>query len=310
MRLCAISIDLDEVRLYSAIHGLADDGGASAHAVYERALPRYRDFAADRGLPLTFFAVGADLARDESARSLRQMVDAGHEIGNHTLDHYYDFSRRSAVDIAEQIGRCSDLIAERVGQRPVGFRAPGYVMSDLVYAQLSRFGIRYSSSVFPCPHYYLAKLSVLLAQRAAGRTSSSIVDSPRALGAPTGPYRTGTPYYETGGGLLELPIQVTPGLRLPFIGTALTLLGPRGARLLTRQLLGQPFINLELHGIDLLDRHDGLGALARHQPDLAVPVSRKWQVLSGVVDELRAAGYRFVRLDTAASELGARLPLG
>jgi hypothetical protein len=108
--------------------------------------------------------------------------------------------------------------------------------------------------------------------------------------------------------MLELPIQVTPGLRLPFIGTLLTLLGPRGARLLTRRLVGQPFVNLELHGIDLLDRHDGLQALARHQPDLAVPVSRKWEVLVAVVDELRAAGYRFVRLDAAARELSAGLP--
>ena len=48
---------------------------------------------------------------------------------------------------------------------------------------------------------------------------------------------------------------------LPFIGTALVLAGPDGARLLTRTVLGESFVNLELHGIDFLGIDDGLGEL-------------------------------------------------
>lgn len=301
-RACAISVDLDEMRHYYAIHGLAiaRSEARAAHAVYDVALPRFGDLARDLDLPLTFFAVGADMERAESAQRLLQLAREGHEIANHSFDHLYDLTRRSRVQIKDQIVRASDTLAEHTGQRPRGFRAPGYVMNDDVYAALREAGIEYSSSIFPCPHYYFAKLVKLAALRWRGRESRSIVDQPRVLTAPTAPYRVGEPYWVRGSGLLELPIQVTPVLRLPFIGTSLTLLGPRKAVWLTRMLIGRPFINLELHGVDLLDEHDHQEALAPHQFDLRIPMSRKRETLRAVVDTLRGAGYAFVRLDEAA----------
>src|SRR5690606_5154912 len=154
----------------------------------------------------------------------------GHELGNHTFDHHYDLSRRGDAEIRSQIERASDAIAARAGQRPSGFRAPGYTMSDAVYRALASTGMAYSSSVVPCPWYYAAKVAVIAAYRLRGKASSSIVGSPRVLSAPRVPYRAGEPYPRAGAGVLELPIQVTPALRLPFIGTSLTALGPLGAR--------------------------------------------------------------------------------
>jgi hypothetical protein len=136
-----------------------------------------------------------------------------------------------------------------------------------------------------------------------GRASTSILDDPNVLRAPTTPYRVGVPFWARGAGLLELPIQVASPLRLPFIGTTLTLLGARGARALTRWLAGAPFINLELHGIDFLDDNDTPPALRAVQPDLRVPVRRKLDALSAVIETLRARGYGFVRLDEAASRV-------
>ena len=72
---------------------------------------------------------------------------------------------------------------------------------------------------------------------------------------------------------------------------------------MARGLVGRAFINLELHGVDLLDRHDHLEALAAHQLDLRLPLERKWAVLGAIVEELRGAGYEFVRLDEAARQL-------
>ncbi|HEX9294747.1 MAG TPA: polysaccharide deacetylase, partial [Polyangiaceae bacterium] len=112
--------------------------------------------------------------------------------------------------------------------------------------------------------------------------------------------RIGHPYWKRGGGLLEVPIQVTRGMRLPFIGTSLTLAGPRAARQLTRAVLDEPLVNLELHGIDVLDAGDGLAALSKHQPDVKIPYRRKLQALTATLETLRDAGYRFVRLDEAA----------
>jgi peptidoglycan/xylan/chitin deacetylase (PgdA/CDA1 family) len=299
-RLCAISVDLDEIRHYYAIHGLKPASPASQRAVYERALPRFAELAATERLPLTLFVVGADLAWPDNGARLRALAAAGHELGNHTYDHQYDLTRRGEQHIEAQIERANDVIATRAGQRPTGFRAPGYTITDVVYRALRSSGMAYSSSVFPCPYYYAAKAAVVSALRLAGKPSSSIVSGPGVLTAPRAPYRVGEPYFRVGSGMLELPIQVTPVLRLPFIGTNLTLLGPTLAALLTRSLIGQELINLELHGVDLLDEHDGLGELSPHQLDLRVPLLRKWAVFTEVVSVLRSAGYSFVRLDEAA----------
>ncbi|HTV20808.1 MAG TPA: polysaccharide deacetylase family protein [Polyangiaceae bacterium] len=303
-RLCAISIDLDEVHHYYAIHGLTPARDA-AHAVYERGVRRFGDFATGLRLPLTFFVVGADVERAENAALLRAMSERGHELGNHTFDHHYDLTRRSDADIRDQIERANDIMGERAGQRPTGFRAPGYTMSDGVYRALVASGMAYSSSVFPCPWYYAAKAAIIGAYRLRGKTSSSIVGSPRVLSAPRVPYRAGEPYFREGAGLIELPIQVTPRLRLPFIGTSLTGLGPLWTRRLAQSLVGQELVNLELHGVDLLDAQDGLDALAPHQVDLRVPLGTKWDVLSEVVRVFREAGYAFVRLGEAARAFSA-----
>src|SRR5688572_26461146 len=81
MRVCAISVDLDEIHHYRAIHGLKPAAADLAeHAVYDRALPRFGDFARAKRLPLTLFVVGADVQRPENARVLRSLADAGHEL--------------------------------------------------------------------------------------------------------------------------------------------------------------------------------------------------------------------------------------
>lgn len=305
MPLCSVSVDLDEIPNYYAIHGLTP-GHSQATAVYDVALGRFADLARDLELPLTLFAVGADMARPLAASGLRRMAEQGHEIGNHTLDHAYDLTRRSVAAQTEQVRGAADVLERATGQRPTGFRAPGYTVSDELYAVLQAEGVGYSSSVFPCPAYFAAKTGAISLIRLRGKQSHSVVDTPRVLTAPTAPYRVGRPYWTQGEGLLELPIQVTQRLRLPFIGTFLTMAGVRGAEWLTRGVLGVPFVNLELHGIDLLEAADGLQDLAKEQRDLRVPLSTKLAVFSAVVRMLRRFGYTFVRLDEAAKQCRAR----
>lgn len=299
-RLAALSVDLDELPNYHAIHGLVPPTGPTATLVYDVALERLGAFAAAHDVPLTLFGVGEDLARAESASRLRTLVAAGHEVGNHSLRHRYDLTRLGRDGIREEVDGGVRAIQRATGFRPTGFRAPGYTVTDEVFEVLRDLGVSYDSSVFPCPPYYLAKAAKLAAIAALGRSSRSILDTPRVLGAPTRPYRVGAPYWSRGSGVLELPIQVTRGLRLPFIGTALTLAGPSRARLLTRTVLGEPLVNLELHGIDVLDVRDGFPELSSHQPDARIPYVRKLETLAAVVETLRDAGYHFVRLDEAA----------
>ncbi|AGP36379.1 polysaccharide deacetylase family protein [Sorangium cellulosum] len=308
-RLAAVSLDLDEVPNYLAIHGLAvpERSGAaiSPSAVYDAALPRIAAFAASHGIPVTLFAIGRDLARPASAAALRALSDAGHAVENHSYAHRYDLSRLPRPAIAADVLLGAEAIAEAVGRRPTGFRAPGYTVSDALFDALDAVGVAFDSSVFPCPPYYAAKALAMGVQRAKGRGSAAILDTPRVLAAPRRPYRPGRPWYRRGGRrFVELPIQVTPGLRLPVIGTSVGLAGATGARLLARACAGEALVNLELHGMDFLDRGDGLEALAPYQPELRVPLGRRLEALGAFVEEIARGGARFVRLDEAAGERG------
>src|SRR6185369_613184 len=178
--------------------------------------------------------IARDLEREQNVGILRRAIDQGHEIGNHSLDHLYDLTRREPAVQARQVVEASLRIKALLGVRPTGFRAPGYTMSDPLMTVLRDAEFNYDSSVFPCPAYYAAKAASLLGMRLRGRVSKSVLDTPAVLRSPTLPYRADEPYWRPGTGLLEFPIQVVGPLRLPFIGTALTLLGPSGARWLTR----------------------------------------------------------------------------
>jgi hypothetical protein len=300
LKLCAVSVDLDEIPFYHEIHGLEPPSGASANAVFDTALLRLDDFARGLDLPLTLFVIGSTLGRDGNGAKLKTFADKGHEIGNHTFGHRYDLTRLDGAAMKEEIERGQDAIERAIGARPSGFRAPGYTMTDELLGLLEHAGFAYDSSVFPCPFYWALKRAALSLIRLRGRKSHSVADTPNVLRAPTRPYRIGHPYWTRGGGLLELPIQVTRGLRLPFIGTSITVGGVLAARQLANQVVGEPLVNLELHGIDVLDTGDGLKALSKHQPDLKVPYRRKLEALGAAIATLRRAGYRFVRLDEAA----------
>ncbi len=313
-RLAALSVDLDEVGCYAAIHGLELPWDESAQAVYDRALARFGALFADEQVPATFFAVGTDLDRSVNGERLKALRAQGHEIGNHSRSHLYDLTRRDAATIRDEIAGGIAAIERATGEAPVGFRAPGYTITDEVFDALAELGVAYDSSVFPCPAYYAAKAAALGGIALRGRKSRSIIDDARVLRAPANPYLPGRPYWQrakggAGPGVLELPIGVTRGVtgRLPYIGTDVVLGGERVARALTMAIVGRPLVNLELHGIDLADcAEDGLDWLRPHQVDLRRTAREKEAALRAAIVGLRTAGYRFVTLAEAASEFRAR----
>jgi hypothetical protein len=306
VRLASVSVDLDEIPNYFEIHGLPPPEGPTASLVYDVALGRLRALADDGGFPLTLFTIGSDLAREAAGRGLRGARAAGHEIANHSLDHRYDLVRLGRDEIRRQVDEGARAIERAVGERPVGFRAPGYTITDEVFDVLAELDVAYDASVFPCPAYFAAKAAAIGAIAVRGRKSRSIVDTPKVLLAPTQPYRIGKPYWRRGTGLLEIPVQVTRGLRLPFIGTSVTLAGPSHARWLARMCVGDPLVNLELHGMDVLDASDGLEALAPYQHDVRVSQEQKMDALLAATGELRRAGYTFVTMREAADAMARR----
>ncbi len=306
MGLLCVTIDLDEVHCYHAIHGLEAPARDAAHVVYRRALPRVARFLKELQVPCTFFIVGKDIQTDsEAASMLRDLAGQGHEMGNHTMIHRYDFSALGLVDQALEIDQAADVIKKEVGVRPKGFRAPGYNIHTGITDLLESRKYVYDSSVFPCPAYYTAKAAAIGLKSLQGRQSASLVGDPRILGAPTGPYRIGRDgIWTRGDGLRELPISVVTPARVPFIGTSLAMMGVMPASLLSKAAARLPFVNLELHGIDFADADgDGLAHLKEHQPDLRIPLVKRKKTFVRAVQTLLKAGLEPVTLKDAAGRV-------
>ena len=307
---CAISVDLDGIECYYGIHGLGAAPALLRGVVLTRALPRFLELFDRLRIPATFFVIGRDAEADGQA--VRAAAAAGHEIANHSYTHPYRLLQLEAPEMEHEIARAHDVLAAAAGVAPVGFRSPGYMMNVDLLALLGRLGYRYDSSMFPCWPYYAAKAVVMAWMGLRGRRSASMLHDPRTMLCPSLPYRPDPmrPWRRGGASLVELPVAVTPFLRLPAIGTVL-LAGPGLLRRhIVRSMRKRPFFNLEMHGIELCDaRADAMpDTLVRRQPDLRVTLDEKTARLGAVLDGLSKTT-RFVTLREAAEQVESAIPL-
>ena len=300
----SISIDLDGLPHYYGIHGQVAPKSAGPCTA---GLRRFLDLLQEKDLKATFFVIGQDLDDPEFQEQMRRAIGAGHELANHTWSHAYDLTRSPSESMRQEISRCHRQVAEVLNVEMVGFRAPGYTITNSLLDVVQGLGYRYDSSVFPCPLYYGAKASVLGAMALFKKNSRAILGPPQVLLAPTEPYRPDTLAWWTLGHrpLWEIPIGVEPWSRWPFIGTALVTMGRHTSTWLAQRMCKRDFVGLECHGVDLMDADDvGVNStLAQSQRDLRIPWNKKARVLGEVLDVL-AAGRN---VDTLAQYV-TRLP--
>lgn len=299
-----LTVDLDSLACYRDIHGLEPAGHERADAAYAVGVRRLLDFFADAAVPATLFVVGRDAEHPAHAALLREAVEAGHELGNHTYSHFYDLPERAASVQRDEIARGEDAIAQASGARPVGYRAPGYNITPQILQIVTERDYLYDSSVFPCPPYYFAKGAIMAWQKVTGRPSRSAMTAPQTLLAPIGPYRPKrgrlwrhdpNSHYP-----VEIPMCLVPGVRFPIIGTSLQMIKAGGFDavypLLRRSY--RRIFQLEFHAIDFMDADDVDPALVDVQPDLRVPWHRKRDIYAHVIARLREA-YTFATLADA-----------
>lgn len=308
-RLGSISIDLDTLPHYCRIHGLPESllDAPTRAKVWTLALPRLLTAIEQVGARATLFAIGEDLADPLAAEALRRAHQAGHEIASHSHTHAYALSRLPPEAIDQELALAEEAIEKVTGQRPFGFRAPGYTLSAELLRALVARGYRYDSSTFPAVPYYAAKAAVMGALQLLGRPSKAVLDRPRVLLAPCTPYRPSEdePYRRGRAPLLELPVAVAPLTRLPFIGTLVTSAPSWVSRAVLQSLSRRRFVDLELHAVDALGVEDGLPeALVRQQRDLRQKIDRKMPRLTRIF-ELLARRRKMIRLGDAARWLAS-----
>lgn len=309
LRFANVSIDLDGLGCYHAIHSLGEP--ADPVAMYTVALPRFLELFEQLAITATFFVIAEDLVHPEVVDALERATALGHEVASHTYHHPYDLRRWNEHRIATEIDLATAAFVERLGVRPIGFRTPGYNVDSRILRILAEQGYRYDSSVFPCPPYYLAKSAVMAAMAISGRPSGSSMTHPAALKAPTQPYRPSRLDFSRRGDrkhslpLWEIPIGVVPLTRFPVIGTTVGALGPRAASALARVFrVGQDSLQFEMHGIDLMDASDDAiaPALAARQPDVRRPWKSRRDAFAAFIETL-APTHPFTTLAEATDAL-------
>ena len=267
MKLWSVSVDLDGLGCYAAIHGApAQLDDRALRAVPEVALARFCELFDGLRVSATFFAIGSEV--QYAPAGLRKAAADGHEIASHSFAHDYAMSRWDAARIAADLQRCEEALAAAGVPKPRGFRAPGYSLSRAMLSALRERGYAYDSSLLPSPPYMAAKAAVLAWYAARGKQSASILAS-------AGLSRRGA---HRRGGLRELPVATTPLVRLPVIGTTV-----QAAPWLARLGFARGHLNLELHGIDLLDDGEVPPAIAAAQPGVRVKAKEKMQRLRGLL---------------------------
>jgi hypothetical protein len=210
--IASLSLDLDNQWSYMKIHG--DPGWESFPSYLDVLVPRVLEFLARRNLQITFFVVGQDAALEKNHHALRAISAAGHEIGNHSFSHepwlhLYDKERthKEIVVTEEQITRVT-------GQRPVGFRGPGFSFSKTTLELLEQRGYWYDASTFPTYFGPLARLYYLFNSNLSKenlKDRSSLFGSFRDGVRPLKPYR-----WRGKVGLLEIPVTTMPILKAPI----------------------------------------------------------------------------------------------
>lgn len=269
-------MDVDSLAHYVRLYGerlSESEQDRLDQLTWDLGITRFLALFSELGIKATFFTVGQDLRHGSVRQVLTLAVQAGHEPGNHSWSHFYDLTCRDAGTILGEISKAQEEIAAACGVVPTGFRAPGYNTNASLLAALRELGLSYDASPLPSWPYFGLKYTVVAWLRLRGKRSASIVGDPLAGFGPIRPYRSA--------GLLRIPCTVTRLLRLPVIGTFITMLPPPLVQYMAWDCARQPTLSLEFHAADLLDLADpGLPASLRKQRDLHIPWQEKQKRIS------------------------------
>jgi len=169
----------------------------------------------DRGTHSTFFTV-AEIT-DTDPEVVKEISDEGHEIASHTRSHRH-LSELSEQERTAELTDSKELLEDASDTEVTGFRAPSFDLPRGAFSPLADAGYEYDSSIVPSrsiPGWYGGEHTV------QAPCSARLVDET----APSA--------------MMELPVAVMPGLRLPLTGTWIRFFGVNytllGMRLLARR---------------------------------------------------------------------------
>lgn len=218
-----ISLDLDNQWTYMKIHG--DEGWDQYPSYLDIFIPHVLNILDDLDLKITFFIVGKDTENAENLPYLKMITERGHEVGNHSYHHESWLQTYSYEKIETEIKEAEEAILKATGQRPLGFRGPGFSWSKDLLRVLENRGYLYDASTLPtflgplARMYYFWKSDLSKEEKKARK---------ELFGKFSEGFRRLKPYnWDLGDGksLTEIPVTTMPIFRFPFHLSYLIYLG-------------------------------------------------------------------------------------
>lgn len=289
--IASLSLDLDNKWSYMKTHG--DPGWESFPSYLDILTPRVLDFLKEWNLTITVFIVGQDAALDKNRDALAAIAAAGHEIGNHSFHHEPWLHLYSEQQIEAELASAEEHIERATGQKPIGFRGPGFSLSQRVLRALVRRGYLYDASTFPTflgplarAYYFMTTKLNPEEMRKRNALFGSLGEGLR----PIRPYR----WRMDTGAIIEIPVTTMPIFKVPIhvsyvlylsmFAPVLALLYFRFALRLCQLTGTQP--SLLLHPLDFLGCEDTQDL--SFFPGMNLPSEKKLELVSEILGLISA----------------------
>ncbi|MBW4616491.1 MAG: polysaccharide deacetylase family protein [Desmonostoc vinosum HA7617-LM4] len=280
--IASLSLDLDN--LWSYLKDYGDPSWQVLPSYLDIVVPRFLNILQQLDLTITVFVVGQDAAVKKNQPVLQSIAAEGHEIGNHSFNHDLWLRLYSDEEVEQELALAQKYIQQATGQRPIGFRAPGYSLSPTVLRVLARHRYQYNASTFPtflgpiARAYFMMTCKLSKEERTKRKALfGSFKDGLQSLK----PYQWCIGAYK----LIEIPVTTMPIFKVPIhfsylmylsrFSPALALLYFRIALWLCKLTGTQP--SLLLHPTDFLTQED-VPELSFF-PGMNIPTYKKLAVL-------------------------------
>ena len=286
----SISLDLDNKWSYLKTHG--DEGWEKFPTYLDTVVPRFLDLFERRGFTATVFIVGQDADLQQNHFALKSIADAGHEIGNHSFHHEPWLHLYDRDDLVAEFERSEQAIRTATGKTTVGFRGPGFSISDEVLEVLAERGYQYDGTLFPTflgpvarAYYFLTAKMDRQEKDKRKLLFGRFQDGFR----PNRPFLWDIPEHQ----LVEIPVTTMPLLKLP-IHLSYILYLARYSRLAARAYFWKALLHCRLFGVApsfLLHPLDFMGKEDDDDlnffPAMDLPLDFKLNVVNDVFDALQ-----------------------
>lgn len=102
--------------------------------------PQVLDVLAEYGVKATFFCIAKKVRAQPTL--VRRMIDAGHHIENHSMQHRHNFSLMGPKGIRQELMLAQQVLTEATGRRPEFFRAPAGLRNPFLDPVLHELDLR------------------------------------------------------------------------------------------------------------------------------------------------------------------------